>query len=226
MKLLIVEDDAEIRAFLKHGLEAENASVDIAEDGERGVFLARTNEYDVILLDNMLPEKMGIEVCKEIRKAQKSVPIIVLSALSDTSIKIKLLEAGADDYMTKPFSIEELRARIKALARRPKDMEHDVLSIDNLVLDIQRCEVTRGGKSIYLTRKEFALLEYFLRNRGFALSRAMMMEHVWDMHADPFSNTIESHVLSLRRKIENPKYAKLIHTIPGRGYKMEVRKES
>lgn len=222
MRILIIEDEKEIINFLKLALKAECFAVDTAEDGERGSFLARTNDYDLIILDNVLPKKIGIEVCKEIRARGKTMPIIVLSVKSEATTKVDLLNAGADDYLIKPFSLDELLARIRALLRRPKNIESEILKLDDLTLDTKKHLVKRGQKEIYLTRKEFTLLEYFMKNLGIVLSRGMMMEHVWDMNADPFSNTIESHILSLRRKVDLKGKKKLIHTVPGRGYKIDL----
>jgi len=223
MRILIIEDEEKIINFLKPSLESECFAVDIAQDGEKGLFMAKTNDYDLIILDNMLPKKDGAEVCKQIRLAKKNLPIIMLSVINDTEKKIELLDYGADDYMVKPFSLNELLARIRALLRRPKKIESEVLQIGDLTLDTKKNIVQRNGKEIRLTRKEFMLLEYLMRNEGVVLSRGMIMEHVWDMNADPFSNTIESHVLSLRKKINPDKKSKsrLIHTISGRGYKIE-----
>lgn len=221
MKILLVEDEPDIVHFLKPALEAECFVVDVATDGNSGLRLAKVNDYDIIILDNMLPERNGIDVCRDIREAGKSVPIIMLSVIANSQTKVELLNAGADDYITKPFSFEELLARIHALLRRPKKVEDEILSIDDLTLDIRRKKVIRKNKEIYLTRKEFMLLEYLLRNKGIVLSRGMIMEHVWDMNADPFSNTIESHILSLRKKIKAHGGKKLIFTVPGRGYRIE-----
>ncbi len=222
MRILLVEDEPQIINFLKSSLEAELFAVDIAEDGEKGSYFARTNDYDLIVLDNILPKKTGLEVCKEIRASKKATPIIVLSVKAEPITKAQLLNAGADDYLSKPFSLEELIARIRALLRRPQHIDSEILTIDDLVLDTKKCLVERGNKEIYLTRKEFMLLEYLLKNKGIVLSRGMIMEHVWDMSMDPFSNTIESHILSLRHKIDLPGKKKLIHTIPGRGYEIHV----
>lgn len=224
MRILLIEDEKEISQFLKTTLAAELFSVDVAEDGERGSSLAILNDYDLVILDNILPKKSGLEVCKYIRARGKNMPIIMLSVKSDAATKIELLNAGADDYVIKPFSFEELMARIKAILRRPKHIEDDILHIDDLTLDTRKYAVTRGKKETYLTRKEFMLLEYLLRNKGVVLSRGMILEHVWDMDTDPFSNTIESHILSLRRKIDPAGKKKLIHTVPGRGYKIDIKK--
>lgn len=221
MRILIIEDEKDISAFLKSGLEAEHFSIDLAYDGDEGFFLATTNEYDLIILDNMLPKRSGLEVCQDIRREGKTCPILILSVISDIPSKVKLLDAGADDYLTKPFSFEELLARLRSLMRRPKKIESDVLTIADLVLDMKKCLAVRADTEIYLTKKEFMLLEYLMRNEGTVLSRAMIMEHVWDMNADPFSNTIEAHILSLRKKIDHPFAKQLIKTVPGRGYKIE-----
>lgn len=222
MHLLVVEDDKEINDFLRVSMEAECFAVDTAFDGETGSYMARTSNYDLIILDNILPKKEGRIACKEIRDAGKTCPIIMLSVKSETVTKVDLLNAGADDYMTKPFSLEELLARMRALLRRPKEIETDILNIDDLFIDAKRHSVRRGKKEIYLTRKEFVLLSYLLRNAGAAMSRGMIMEHVWNMDIDPFSNTIESHILSLRKKIDAKSKKKLIHTVPGIGYKISV----
>jgi len=224
MRILIIEDEKEIAEFLKKSLEAENYVVDIAYDGEKGSFLARTNDYDIILLDNIMPKKTGKQVCEEIRRDGKNVPILMISVKSEVTTKVDLLNAGADDYLTKPFSLDELLARIRALLRRPKKIETEILKIDDLVLDTSKHKVMRGDKEIYLTKKEFMLLKYLMKNVGIVLSRGMILEHVWDMSVDAFSNTIESHIRSLRRKIDLPGKKKLIHTIPGFGYKIDVKK--
>jgi len=221
MRVLIVEDEKAIRDFLKASLTAETFAVDVAEDGEKGLRFALTNDYDIIVLDNVLPKKTGFEVCKELRKQGKTMPILILSVKSETTTKVELLNVGADDYLIKPFSLDELLARIRALLRRPKQIESEILQIDNLELDTKKQTVTLEGKDVYLTRKEFALLEYLMKNQGIVLSRGMILEHVWDMNADPFSNTIESHILSLRRKIGDKGKGHLIQTIPGRGYKID-----
>jgi DNA-binding response OmpR family regulator len=220
MRILIIEDDKKIRNILKKGLENEFFAVDCAEEGKKGMEMALYNEYDVIILDNVLPFKKGIDICKDLRKAEKTVPILMLSVQSDTSTKVELLSAGADDYLTKPFSFEEVLARIRALLRRPKKIKSDILKFDNLIMDLKKYLIKRGREKINLTKKEFMLLEYFLRNKNTVLSRGMILEHVWDMNADPFSNTIESHILSLRKKINLKGMRKLVYTVPGRGYRI------
>jgi DNA-binding response OmpR family regulator len=224
MRILVVEDEKKIGAFLKTGLSEKCYNVDLAPDGERGSFLARTTEYDLIILDNILPKKTGLDICKDLRERGKTVPILMLSVRSDTATKVELLNAGADDYLCKPFSLDELLARVNALLRRPLVMESDVMQMDDLRIDAVSYAVARGTKRLYLTRKEFMLLAYLLRHRGTVVSRGMILEHVWDMNGDPFSNTIESHISSLRRKVDLPGRKKLIHTVPGRGYKADLTK--
>jgi len=220
MRILIVEDNVDISSLIKVGLEAESFTVDTAEDGERGSYIARTNEYDLVVLDNNLPKKHGNEVCKEIRKAGKKMPILMLSVRSEVKDKVLLLKTGADDYMTKPFSFEELVTRIRALLRRPQNLEGETFKIENIKLNSRTQEVTCGSRNIYLTKKEYSLLEFLLRHKGEVVTRGTLMEHVWDLDSDPFSNTIETHVFNLRKKIEGKKQGRLIWNVPGRGYRI------
>ena len=224
MRILAIEDDIEIANFLQESLQREGFIVDIARDGDRGSFLSRTNEYDFIILDYILPEKDGLAVCKEIRQQRKDVPILMLSVRSSIPDKVKLLNLGVDDYLAKPFSLSELLARIRAILRRPKKLEGNPITYANLELERMGQRLFKEDEEIYLTRKEFLLLEYFMKNIGIVLSRGMLLEHVWNVETDPFSNTIEAHILNLRRKID-PNHL-LIHTIPGRGYKMELKEKS
>ncbi|MDP1625247.1 MAG: response regulator transcription factor [bacterium] len=221
MRILIVDDDKEIRDFLKTSLQAECYVVDTANDGEEGSYLARTHDYDILIIDNIMPKKNGFEMCQDVRKHGKKMPIIVISVQSGVDDKVNLLNAGADDYLTKPFSYRELQSRIRALMRRPQTLVNPVLKVDDLILDATKQKVRRGAKEVYLTRKEFALTEYLMRNSGAVVSRGMLMEHVWNDAIDPFSNTIEAHILNLRKKIDAISKRKLIHTVPGRGYKIE-----
>ncbi len=218
MKILIIEDEKDIRTFLKSNLEDSGFSVDCAETGEGGTFLALSNDYDLILLDLNLPDKNGLEVCRSLRLAGKETPIIILTVETETDNKVKLLNAGVDDYLTKPFSVSELIARIKALLRRPKKISGGLLSFGDLILDSDKQTVKQKSKIIYLTRKEFGLLEYLLRNRGRIVSRGEIIEHVWDSEADIFSNTIETHVVNLRKKLNKDGKSSLIKTYSGRGY--------
>lgn len=217
MRMLLVEDNQEIRKILRLKFEAECFAVDEAPDGESGSFMARTNRYDIIILDNVLPKKMGGHICNEIRKELIDTPILMLSGQSDIFNKVTCLDGGADDYVTKPFSFEELKSRINALLRRPKNLLSEKIEINNISLDKNTHIVRVDGHRVYMTRKEFALLEYLLTNRGRILSRGEIMEHVWDINANPFSNTIESHIVSIRKKIGD-KTKEIIVNMPGRGY--------
>jgi DNA-binding response OmpR family regulator len=218
MRILLVEDNSETAATLKQKLESEYYAVDVEGDGDRGFYRARTNDYDLILLDNMLPGKSGDEICAGLREYKMTTPILILSAQSETDRKVTLLNCGADDYITKPYSSTELVARVKALLRRPKDIESEKISVADLILDKTAYSASRGGKRISLTPKEFMLLEYLMKHCGKAVTRGMLLEHVWDDSGDPFSNTIETHIMNLRKKIDRGHAQKLIHTIPGRGY--------
>lgn len=219
MKILLTEDNSAIRNVLRMSLEAASFTVDEAENGEDGSFLARTNEYDLVILDNMLPKKMGKQVCKEIREAGKTMPVLLLSMKRDVNDKIELLDCGADDYMTKPFSFEELLARMRALMRRPTPLKETVITIGDLTVHIEKQQVFRGKRELYLTRKEFALLAFLATHKDRVVSRGQLLEHVWDINANPFSNTIEAHILTLRKKIGDTK-KRLIRSVPGRGYKL------
>jgi DNA-binding response OmpR family regulator len=219
MKLLIVEDDSSIRNVLRMSLESACFTVDTAEDGDQGSYMARTNNYDLIILDNVLPKKLGKKVCQEIRESGKNTPIILLSMKSDVLEKVSVLDSGADDYMTKPFSFEELLARIRALTRRPKNISETIFKLGELELNSDRYLVLKSGKELELTKKEFSLLEYLLRNKEKVVTRGQILEHVWDINADPFSNTVESHIVNLRKKIGDTS-KKIIKNIPGRGYKI------
>ena len=224
MRVLVIEDDRDIAEFIRVNLEAEFYTVDVGHDGEQGSFLARTNDYNLILVDHIMPKQNGDQVVKEIRRDNKHVPIIMLTISTQLETKLDLFSLGVDDYITKPFLFEELLARMRAVLKRPALVQNPVLRIGDLILNIDEHQVRRGKANIYLTRKEISLLEYLLKNRGKVLSRGMILEHVWDVNADPFSNTIESHILTLRRKINLPGKPELIHTIPGRGYKIDLKK--
>jgi len=223
MKILIIDDDKEIVKLLKLSLEAEFLVVDTASNGEKGCFLAKTNSYDLIILDYVMPKQNGLEVCLELREEKINTPILMLTVKADMPTKSDMFKAGIDDFLTKPFIFEELFLRIRALGKRINNIKEETFKLDDLILNNQTHEVQRGKKSIYLTRKEFCLLCYFLENINRVLSRALILENVWDINADPFSNTIESHILNLRRKIEIKDKPKLIHTVPGRGYKLSLK---
>lgn len=221
MKILLVEDDNEISKFIKDNLTEDIFTVEVAKNGSDGSFLARTNYYDVIVMDHSLPTRDGITVCEEIRMSGILTPIIFLTIHNDVRKKVLALEKGADDYMTKPFAIEELRARIMALSRRPQKIEETILEADDLILDTRRRTVYRGDTQIYLTRKTYNLLEYLMKNKGTVLSRGIIMEYVWNSESDPFSNTVEAHILSLRKKINIEGKRDILKNIPGRGYIIE-----
>lgn len=222
MKILIIEDDISIRNVLRLSLESKGFTVDEAEDGDIGSYLARTNSYDVILLDNVLPKKMGGHVCKEIRSSHKNTPILMLSAKTEVLTKIQLLNIGVDDYVTKPFSFEELLARIYALSRRPQVIQEDIFKIKDIEINFKAQTIKKNKKDIYLTRKEFSLLEFLVRNKNTVVSRGQILENVWDMSIDPFSNTIETHIMNLRRKLSDTRRI-IISSIPGRGYKLNLK---
>ena len=220
MRVLIIENEKRISCFLKEALQAEYFAVDVAHDGEEGSCLARLNEYDLVILATALPKKRGLEVCKEIRASGKTMPILIVSIQTGTFDKVDLLDAGADDYLEKPFVLEELLARVRALMRRPTYIESDILQVDDVELNGKTGSVTRADQAIYLTRKEFMLLQYLMQNEGVILSRGVILEHVWDMSVDIFSNTIESHMFSLRKKLGDTKGNRIIQTVSGRGYRI------
>lgn len=218
MKILIIEDEKDIGQFLKVSLEKASFAVDLKNTAEDGLFLAATNNYDLIILDLNLPDMYGLELCQKIRMEKENVPILILTVNSEIASKVELLNAGADDYLTKPFSVSELVARIRALLRRPKKIISTFSATKDLFLNEAKQSVFKKGKEIYLTRKEFMLLEYFIRNKGRILSRGEIIEHVWDLDADIFSNTIETHILNLRKKLNTNTHNQIIRTCSGRGY--------
>lgn len=221
MKILLVEDEEEISLFIKKGLEANFFVVDVAENGNEGEKLGMINSYDVIILDYNIPEKNGLELCKIFRKKGKTFPIIMLTAESDIEKKVEAFSFGANDYMTKPFAIEELIARIKSLGKSSSNIENlDTISYDDLTIDLKKYIIKRADKEIDLRKKEFILLEYFMRNPGTVLTRSMILEHVWDTNADPFTNTVDVHIRTLRKKINDGFDKKLIDTIRGIGYRL------
>ncbi len=218
MKILLIEDDSEIASFIKNSLMEDSFSVDVAKNGGDGSFLARTNPYDVIVTDQSLPIKDGITVCEEIRASGIETPIIFLTVHGEIRKKILAFGKGADDYMTKPFSLEELKARILAVARRPHKIESSILTIDDIILNTEKRTVKRGDTHIYLTRKTYDLLEYLMKNKGKVLSRGIIMEYVWNLESDPFSNTVEAHIMNLRKKINIDGKKDILKNLPGRGY--------
>lgn len=224
MKILIIEDDKNIVEFLKKGLSAKSFLIEAASDGERGAFLARTGGYDLIILDNSLPKMSGLEVLKEIRLDKKPVPIIMLTVKTEINDKKTAFELGADDYLTKPFLLEELIIRIDALLRRPKQTVSQITRLGNLLFDSKLGYFKRAGKELYLTRREYCLLEYLLHRQNEIVARNEILENVWDYNADPFSNSLETHITSLRRKLNSGGQKNIIHTFSGRGYKLALKK--
>jgi DNA-binding response OmpR family regulator len=222
MRILVIEDEHKIARAVKEGLEAESFAVDLAFDGQEGFSSALYEEYDLIVLDRMLPGGMdGVEICQKLRAEKKHTPIIMLTAKDQVRDRVAGLNAGADDYLAKPFSFEELLARIRALLRRPHDAKDSVLQVGDLSLDSIGHVVKRAGKEINLSTKEYALLEYLMRNAGKVLSKNNIMTHVWDFDADILPNTVEVFIAYLRGKIDRPfEGPALIQTVRGFGYKI------
>lgn len=227
MKILIVEDEHKIAHALRKGLEQENFVVDVAYDGELGFDLASDEEYDILILDRMLPEMDGLTVCTKLRDKGNHVPILMLTAKGETQDKVDGLNAGADDYLAKPFAFSELLARVKALSRRPRNSQGTVLQVDDLTLNTVTYEVMRGDKSIRLSKKEFALLEYLMRNKNKILSKDQIINHVWDYDAEVLHNTVEVYMRYLRNKIDRPfpDQPELLRTVRGFGYRISDMKE-
>ncbi len=220
MRILIVLDDLSAASELLRGLVTSGFSVDHAKSSEQGSFWARTTDYDLVIIEHT-DSTDAVVLCKQLRAKGKTMPIVIMARCQRPD-KVSLLNAGADDCVTIDCSRAELTARVRAVLRRPKSLIGDVIKIDDLTIDTVRYLVMRGNKSISLTRKEFGLLEYLLRNKEAVISRTALIEHVWDINADLFSNTLETHILNLRRKIEAKGKPKLIHTISGRGYKIAL----
>jgi two-component system copper resistance phosphate regulon response regulator CusR len=224
MRILIIEDDNKIATGIRKGLVAESFAVDLAKDGIEGETLAKINDYDLIILDILLPKQDGWETCAHLRESKVLTPILMLTALDDVSDKIKGLDTGADDYLSKPFHFEELLARIRALIRRQSEIRTSVIEMFGVKLNLNTHLAFREGKEIKLSSKEFGLLELFMMNPDKILSREKISEHLWDMNFDPKSNVIESFIKFLRRKIDKDFDKPLIHTIRGAGYIFSERK--
>jgi two-component system copper resistance phosphate regulon response regulator CusR len=218
MRILIAEDDTPLASFLRKGLEAEHYAVDVAADGEAARDLAVTYEYDLLLLDLNLPKRDGLSVLQDVRAAKGAVPILILTGRSRVEDRVAALDQGADDYVVKPFSFSELSARVRALMRRGKLPQQTTLQVDDLVLDRVERRVERGGTRVELTSKEFALLEYLMRNSGRCITRAMIIEHVWNISFDTSTNVVDVYINYLRKKIDEQATRKLIHTVRGVGY--------
>ncbi len=218
MKILLVEDERKTIQFLKKGLEEHGYEVDSAEDGKTGKDLAFKNTYHIIITDVIMPELNGKELCRDLRQAKIETPILMLTALGETDDVVDGLDSGADDYLSKPFEFKELLARIRSLTKRQPRQLVTQLRIGDLVMDINKKSVTRAGKNIDLTSKEFSLLEYFLRNQGRVIPRAELAKHVWNVDFDTGTNMVEVYVNYLRKKIDKDFESKLIHTQFGMGY--------
>lgn len=225
MRVLLIEDEHKIARALKKALEQERYAVDVAYDGDEGHAMATTEPYDVAIIDRMLPgEYDGMAIVRDMRAAKIHTPVLLLTALAGVKDRTEGLDTGADDYLSKPFALEELLARVRALMRRPKEQQPTVLQAGDLTLNTVTYEVKRGDTIIQLTGKEFALLEYLLRNQDRPLPKELIISHVWDYDADILPNTVEVYVKYLRTKIDQPFDTPLIHTIRGFGYKLQASK--
>ena len=225
MRILVAEDDASLSSFVKKGLEAEHYAVDIAREGDEAQYMAEQFEYDLLLLDLTLPGMDGLKVLQRVRTAKPSLPVLVLTSRSTVEDRVKGLDLGADDYLTKPFSFTELSARVRALLRRGVRPAASVLQVADLEMDRVERRVSRAGKRIELTVKEFALLEYLMRNTGHSVSRAMIVEHVWNLSFDSMTNVVDVYINYLRKKVDNGFGQHLIHTVRGVGYRLGAEEE-
>lgn len=226
MRVLIVEDNPKMANAIQTGLSENGFAADVCNTGYEGEELASIEPYDVIVLDLMLPDRDGIEVCRNLRRRKVSSSIIMLTALSSTDDKVTGLNAGADDYITKPFEFEELLARIRAMLRRGEATESRTLRCDDLVLDLYTRRATRGDETFELSNKEYGLLEYLMRNQNRVLSRTQIGEKVWDMNFEPSSNVIDVYISSLRKKVDRGFERELIHTVKGAGYRFGVMEDA
>lgn len=222
MRILLIEDDVDLAEVLVECLKSEHMTVDTCNEGDTGSYIARTNTYDLILLDNILPKKLGVDVCRELRRSYIKTPILIMSIHSETEDRIDFLSSGADDCIGKPFSLAELVMKIRTLCRRPYEIKENIITIDDLTINNENLTVTKNGKGLYFTRKEFLILEQIAKKPGQVVSRMDIMDHVWSKDFDPFSNTIETHIRNIRKKIGDRKNTK-IETVPGRGYRVSTK---
>jgi heavy metal response regulator len=222
MRILVVEDEKKVAGFIKKGLEEEGYAIDVAVDGREGLLMALDGVHDLIILDINLPKLDGLAVLQEFRKNHGNTPVLLLTVRAAIEDKVLGLDTGADDYLSKPFAFQELLARIRALLRRRVEAAPPMLQVADLTLDPARRLVSRGTERIDISTKEFALLDYFMRNPGRVLTRTMIAEHVWDYDFDPMSNIIDVYVNYLRKKIDTGREPKLIHTVRGVGYVLQV----
>jgi two-component system copper resistance phosphate regulon response regulator CusR len=225
MRILLAEDDTALAGFVRKGLEAESYAVDVSADGEQARALATELEYDLIVLDLNLPRLDGVSILRDVRSKKPTVPILILTGRAKVDDRVRCLDIGADDYLVKPFSFSELSARIRALLRRSRLPAQAVLRVEDLELDRVERKVTRGDRSIELTSKEFALLEYLMRNAGRRVTRTMIIEHVWNLSFDSSTNLVDVYINYLRRKIDDGFEKKLIHTVRGVGYELKTQRE-
>lgn len=224
MRILVIEDEHKIAHALKKALQQESYAVDVSYDGDDGYAMATTEPYDLAIIDRMIPgEYDGIGIIKAMREAKIHTPVLILTAKGTIADRTAGLDAGADDYLVKPFALDELLARVRALLRRPVEMQQTILTAGDLSLNTITCEVKRANKDIHLTGKEFALLEFLLRNQGRPSDKDTIISHVWDYNADVLPNTVEVYVKYLRQKIDDPFKKPLLHTIRGFGYKLEAK---
>jgi two-component system copper resistance phosphate regulon response regulator CusR len=218
LRILLVEDEPTAARMLAKGLREHTYAVDVATDGDGALYQTSINDYDLVVLDVMLPGRDGFDVCREMRAAGSVVPVLMLTARDSVDDRVTGLDTGADDYLTKPFDFRELLAHVRALLRRGQALQPDVINLDDLEINTRARSVRRGGRGVYLTAKEYALLEYLARRAGEVVSRTDIAEHVWDESFDPFSNLIEVYVQRLRRKVDDGAATRLIHTRRGEGY--------
>lgn len=221
MRILVVEDEKKVARFIERGLKEERFAVDVAHDGEAGLELALQNPYDLIVLDVLMPKKDGFQVLQELRLAGNKARVLMLTAMDSVDDRVRGLDSGADDYLTKPFAFAEFLARVRALLRR-NSTEAGSLKVADLELDLKTRKVTRAGQPIFLSAKEFAVLEYFIKHKDQVITRTQLAEHVWDLHFDPMTNVIDVTVYHLREKVDRGFQPQLLHTIRGAGYVLKV----
>jgi DNA-binding response OmpR family regulator len=221
MKILVIEDDRTVGQYVKHGLEEQRFTTDLVDEGLEGLRMASTGHYDVIVMDLRLPGMSGLEIVRTLRDRGVATPVLMLTAQDSVEFKVAGLRAGADDYVTKPFSFEELLARVEALSRRPREVAPAVLELDDLTLDVGAREVRRAGHLLDLTPKEYLVLEYLMRHPGRVMSRTLITEYAWDYHFDPGTNIVDVVINRLRKKVDAGG-KKLIHTVRGVGYVVKV----
>jgi DNA-binding response OmpR family regulator len=221
MRILLVEDNVKLAGYMKQMLEENSYSVDVYIDGETGERIARSDSYDLVILDVMLPVRSGLDVCKNLRKDDVNLPIIMITAKGDIDDRVEGLDSGADDYLVKPFDMKELLARVKALLRRPQTTFNNVVKVQDLVIDSNKHEVTRKGINLSLTLKEYSILEYLMLNAGTVITREQLLEHCWDFAYSAFSNITDVYIRQLRKKLQDND-EKYIQTIRGVGYKFKA----